>query len=439
MIGTARPDMYRRARRLAVWLAWIAVALALFFLVRHAASGAQRRTHGFIAYYAVSRLVREGVDISPSYADDYWFQAQLDRFQRGVSDVNYNPPTTALLVLPLADLPYRQARVAWTLLSLAGLLLACGLITYFARLPPGLVPFVLLLVLACQPLYANFSFAQGYAAMFLLLVVAWFAHSRDRAALLGSSLGLLLVLKLAGVFLVPLLLIQRRWRALAWTGLVAGGVVLGTLPWLGRAWLAYVPYMVHVNADRSRAVAAYQTLTGFFRHFTTFDSTWNPAPLVDWPVAGNALALLAAAGVLAVSLACAARSAPQSNEVLFGAFALLGVILSPLSLDYHYVLALPAMIILGRWAYSQRSRWAWPVLLLATLMIALDLPYRSPRVSAGLSALLAYPKLYGALMLWGLALWAAYRTVPPIQEKPCERGAFVFSDLGGPPGRTPLA
>jgi hypothetical protein len=134
--------------------------------------------------------------------------------------------------------------------------------------------------------------------------------------------------------------------------------------------------------------------------------------LVDWPVAGNAVAWLAAAGVFAVSLACAARSAPQSSEVLFGAFALLGVILSPLSLDYHYVLALPAMIILGRWAYSQRSRSAWLVLLLATLMIAWDLPYRSPRVSAGVWALLAYPKLYGALMLWGLALWAAYRTTP---------------------------
>jgi glycosyl transferase family 87 len=413
MIGTARPDMYRRAHRLAVSLAWIAVALALFLLVRHAASGALRRSHGFVAYYTVSRLVREGVDISPSYADDHWFQAQMDRFQRGVSDVNYNPPTTALLVFPLADLPYRQARVAWTLLSLAGVLLACGLIAYFARLPRALVPFVLLLVLACQPLYANFSFGQGYAAMFLLLVVAWFGHSRNRAALLGSSLGLLLVLKLAGMFLVPLLLIQMRWRALAWTGLVAGGLVLGTLPWLGlRAWLAYVPYMAHVNADRSRAVAAYQNLTGFFRHFTTSDSTWNPAPLVDWPVAGNAVAWLAAAGVLAVSLACAARSAPQSSEVLFGAFALLGVILSPLSLDYHYVLALPAMIILGRWAYSQRSRSAWLVLLLATLMIAWDLPYRSPRVSAGVWALLAYPKLYGALMLWGLALWAAYRTTP---------------------------
>jgi hypothetical protein len=44
------------------------------------------------------------------------------------------------------------------------------------------------------------------------------------------------------------------------------------------------------------------------------------------------------------------------------------------------------------------------VLAAAALMIALDLPYRSPIVGSGILALLAYPKLYGALLLWGLCL-----------------------------------
>jgi hypothetical protein len=39
-------------------------------------------------------------------------------------------------------------------------------------------------------------------------------------------------------------------------------------------------------------------------------------------------------------------------------------------------------------------------------LIALDLPYRSPRLADGAWALLAYPKLYGAWLLWGLAIWA---------------------------------
>ena len=207
MIAVAARTSHR-AKRLAVLLAWIAVALALLLLVRHAASDALRQSNNFVAYYTVSRLMLEGVDISRSYDDGQWFRTQMGRFQPGARDVNYNPPTTALLVLPLADLPYREARTAWTLLNLAALLLVCGLIAYFVRLPSSLVPFVLLLVLLCQPLYANFSLGQGYVAMFVLLVLAWIAYGQERAAWLGLSLGLMLAMQLVGVFLVPLLVLQ---------------------------------------------------------------------------------------------------------------------------------------------------------------------------------------------------------------------------------------
>ncbi|MFN2468816.1 MAG: glycosyltransferase 87 family protein [Gaiellaceae bacterium] len=159
----ARPGMSQRAQRLALRLAWIAVALALVLLVRHAAADALRPSHNFVAYYTLSRLMVERVDVSRSYGDDEWFRSQMDRFQRGAGDVNYNPPTTALLVLPLADLPTRQARLGWTLLNLACVLLACGLIAWFAGLPPGLVPLGVLLVILCQPLAANFSLGHARA------------------------------------------------------------------------------------------------------------------------------------------------------------------------------------------------------------------------------------------------------------------------------------
>jgi hypothetical protein len=37
-------------------------------------------------------------------------------------------------------------------------------------------------------------------------------------------------------------------------------------------------------------------------------------------------------------------------------------------------------------------------------LIAADLPYRSQQLETGAWALLAYPKLYGAVALWGLVL-----------------------------------
>jgi hypothetical protein len=44
------------------------------------------------------------------------------------------------------------------------------------------------------------------------------------------------------------------------------------------------------------------------------------------------------------------------------------------------------------------------------LLIAVFLPYISPKVTGGLWAVFAYPKLYGAIGLLGLLLFAAYKS-----------------------------
>ena len=47
------------------------------------------------------------------------------------------------------------------------------------------------------------------------------------------------------------------------------------------------------------------------------------------------------------------------------------------------------------------------------MLIGADLPYLSPRVADGAWALFAYPKLYGALLLWATIIWASRWTIPP--------------------------
>jgi len=54
------------------------------------------------------------------------------------------------------------------------------------------------------------------------------------------------------------------------------------------------------------------------------------------------------------------------------------------------------------------------VLGLAVWLVAADLPYRSPRLGEGVLTLLAYPKVYGAWLLWGLALWGSWREGRPL-------------------------
>jgi hypothetical protein len=71
------------------------------------------------------------------------------------------------------------------------------------------------------------------------------------------------------------------------------------------------------------------------------------------------------------------------------------------------MLLLPSAIALA-WALERRSPMAWVLLAAAFLPVAADLPYRSPGLDHGAWALLAYPKLYGALLLWAALLGAAW-------------------------------
>jgi hypothetical protein len=98
-----------------------------------------------------------------------------------------------------------------------------------------------------------------------------------------------------------------------------------------------------------------------------------------------------------------ARTAKR-DDLTFAGFVILSVILSPVSLDYHYVLLLIPIAMLIAGERKQPNFWMQSISAVAVLLIAVDLPYRSQQVESGAWALLAYPKLYGALILWGLCI-----------------------------------
>jgi hypothetical protein len=86
--------------------------------------------------------------------------------------------------------------------------------------------------------------------------------------------------------------------------------------------------------------------------------------------------------------------------------------LVPQSLDYHYVLAIfPIVVLLSR-LHERPKSTSFVMLGLATFAIAAALPYNSPRLADGAIAMLAYPKLYGALILAGLCLFIPATATP---------------------------
>jgi hypothetical protein len=88
--------------------------------------------------------------------------------------------------------------------------------------------------------------------------------------------------------------------------------------------------------------------------------------------------------------------------MVFGAFIIAGVILSPVSLDYHYTILLLPILLLIAWIRKNPSILLWILLLIFVVLITADTPYTSSRISGGGWAVFAYPKLYGAIGLWGV-------------------------------------
>jgi hypothetical protein len=187
--------------------------------------------------------------------------------------------------------------------------------------------------------------------------------------------------------------------------LTAAVSLAGTSP---GAWLAYAGLLAQPGRHPELAVAAYQSLPGLWLHLFRRDPRWNPSPLADAPTL--ATGLVAASLVLPIAatlcltwgdpLASAAR-----RSLAFAAWSSLSLVLGPASADYHYVLLVAPIALL--WASRDTLAWGRPsfaVFALAVVLVGAPLPITSPRLAAGAWAVLAYPKLYGGLLVWALAL-----------------------------------
>lgn len=407
----ARLGQFKIYRQLTLILAILLVSTALSFLILKSVLPAQQRPmRGFAAYYTASKLLVEG-KLGPRVYDDDWFVEQVHHYTTQPVHEILTPtlPTVSLLALPLVGLPPQTAHRAWNWLSLACLLAGLGLLLQTLRQTtrhvdrPLVWAALLALAFVFPPVAANFHEDQALIFFFMLFtVVGWGAASR-REGPAGLALGAALILKTTGVALWFLPLVQRRRRLLAaGLGLIAV-IFTFSLPWLGPAtWLAYLQAAARVTGSPLKAVTAYQTTAGFFSHLFRFDPAWNPAPLADWPGLAALLPLLV--GGAAVLLTCWwGRWA--STLHLLAALTPLSVVLLPVAEEHHFVILLiPIFILVAGLLEYGGSRWAWGLLGLALALLVAPIRYESLALSRGWLALLAYPRLYGGWLLWGLAV-----------------------------------
>jgi hypothetical protein len=388
---------------LALRFAWLAI------------EAATRRSDGFGAYYTSAVLLRDGDDVAHFY-DDRWFNAQVGAIVPGVQDIyTPNPPTTAALMLPLAPLSYGTARTIWTVLNLMLLAVVLWWMAREARLSTPWALGLASLALIAEPVYANLRQGQAYVLLLALTVFTWHGYRSRRDGLAGIALGLMLVFKTAGILLPLLLIRRRRWFALGATCVTGLIVFLASLLTMGEsAWRTYFDVVSGQRNEADFAVTAYQNQFSLVHHLFVFDPQWNPHPLFQQRVVGEWLSFVATTAVVAAALLILWRS--RSDDLSLGALVIASIVISPYSLDYHYtLLLLPIAILVGDFERG-RAGWSWVPLASGCLLIAAPLPYLSTRLSSGAWALLAYPKLYGALLLLGLSMFQSLRDLPESVE-----------------------
>jgi hypothetical protein len=410
----------------AIALAAIGWLLFLNWSVRPAAG---ELSYGFAAYYTAARLVREGVDMDPFY-ENRWFQDRtIEQGFVDTPDIFFpNPPPMALLLLPLSGLSARDADVIWTLANVAMLVAAMAVVIdtlrraglVVDRRSPVLWAFVALVAIY-KPVWQAIYYGQAYILLLLWLSLAMRAYVLGQDRRLGLWLGLMFVTKTAGSLLWTLLVFGRRFRAFAWGIGTIVVTAVGASPLLGwSVWWRYVERLPGLVNQPWTGVTAYQTLASFVHHNLRVEPRSNAEPLADLPgiVAPLATGLSLTLFVMAVAAGWLLPRALTTGQLRLARFGLLSglmIPLQPLGEEYHYTLTLPAVFTLLALALQAEPGARRELMLLlavvGTLLIAAPLHHTDPRLSPGLRALLAYPKLYGGLLLAGSM--AVYIIVAP--------------------------
>lgn len=408
----------------ALFLLFSLLALALIpRFVTFFAQALVEPSHSFVNYYTAAYLLNHGEDVSRFY-DDSWYRRQTARFTPGIEDI-YTPhlPTTALMLLPLVSFSHANARLIWLFFNLLTFATAVGCLLWREVPRDWRIPAALILVLLYQPLYSNFRFGQVYALLFALTTLAWYGWRYQRDRLAGTSLSLMIIFKLTGLFLLPFLALEKRWRALLWAVGIILGVALLSLPFIGlKAWLTYLRLIPEYTARPSFAVTAYQSLPGLFKHLFFYHPDWNPNPLWNVPFLASLLPGLASLGMIALTLLLARKA--RRKSLIFAALIIANLLINPATLEYHYALILFPLLLLC----FDAPHWSLPariILLLAVIFLSADYRYWD----AGLNTLLAYPRLSGALLLWALALFYSQPDAHQSLEKSSQSGTSYFQKM----------
>lgn len=251
--GASRPDrmlLYSRAALFAV-----VAAFAISVLGSTGADTVSGRLGGdFPAFYAAGSIVGDG-DWADLYDPDRQLAEQSRLFPESDDSFLYfaYPPHAAAVYRPLAALDYRLAYALHSLAMAGAAVAALALIRPMVPLVRKRFELAVTATLLFNPVLRAVTGGQNTALTLLGVAAAWRLLHDDEDIAAGLVVALLLYKPQVAVPLAGVLLLARRWRAVASTavgalGVWALGAALAGTSWL-TTWWTEVRSFAELDAD----------------------------------------------------------------------------------------------------------------------------------------------------------------------------------------------
>jgi len=215
---------------------WVLLLLAAMFAIHVSMAWNSRDLirkgyPDFTIFYSAGKILREGLG-TELYDETTQYRVQQE-FAAGVSirqgPLPYNhPPFEALLFVPFTYLPYFSAYLLWNVINL---LILCSLPLLLRQHIPLIGSasraFWLLAALAFFPVFVTLLQGQDTIILLLLLALMFISLRKKADFSAGVWLGLGLFRFQVIMALVALLLLNRKWKAIA--GFLSAGFVLAVI------------------------------------------------------------------------------------------------------------------------------------------------------------------------------------------------------------------
>lgn len=261
------------------------------------------------------------------------------------------PPFAALLLLPLAWLPWLAARLLWQAVSVACLWWLVSLSLRVIARDTGRgwsVPWRRRAMLATalamwiEPVRTTLNYGQINLMLAAVLLAALVTTRPAHTGLgIGLSAGIKLTPAVAGLYLLA----ARRWAAAAWSAVAFALTVV----------LAYLAapdqssrYWFRLAGDSSRIGPMGSAINQSLRGALSRSSGHDVGSGLPWLVA-----VLAAAGLLGYALLGSLRTGDTMAGIV--SVQLFGLLASPISWSHHWVWAVPAVL----WLVYGPTRRTW--------------------------------------------------------------------------------